>query len=184
VSVEVSAHEHSAKQAPTPLRQWAALCATLLERTLDVLCAAAVTAMAAAMFYQVFGRYVLSHAPSWSEELARYLMVWLTMLGSAAVLRAGGHITVTTLTDALPPALQRVVLAVRDAALVSACGVLAWWGTGYAVLNGAQESAGMEIPMSIPYAALPVGAALIAVLVLLARFAGAPAVIHGEEDTF
>jgi TRAP-type transport system small permease protein len=180
----VSAPGHSAGHARSPLQKWTALCATILERMLDVLSGTAVAVMAGAMFYQVFGRYVLSHAPSWSEELARYLMVWLTMLGSAAVVRAGGHITVTTLTDALPPALQRVVLAVRDAALVSTCGVLAWWGTGYAALNGAQESAGMEIPMSIPYAALPVGAALIVVLVLLARFAGAPAVMHGEEETF
>lgn len=182
--MEVPTQGRPADVAPTPMRQWTGRCATLLERALDALAATAVAAMAAAMFYQVFGRYVLSHAPSWSEELARYLMVWLTMLGSAAVLRAGGHITVTTLTDALPPAVQRAVLAVRDAALVSACGVLAWWGTGYAAINGAQESAAMEIPMRIPYAALPVGAALIAVLVLLARFAGAPAVIHGEEETF
>lgn len=184
MSLEVSAPGRANGVAQTPMRQWTARCATILERTLDTLAASAVAVMAAAMFYQVFGRYVLSHAPSWSEELARYLMVWLTMLGSAAVLRTGGHITVTTLTDALPPGVQRAVLAVRDAALVSACGVLAWWGTGYAALNGSQESAGMEIPMSIPYAALPVGAALIAVLVLLARFAGAPAVMHGEEETF
>lgn len=184
MSLEVSAPARAKRLAQTPLRRGSARCARLLERTLDVLAGTAVAVMAAAMFYQVFGRYVLSHAPSWSEELARYLMVWLTMLGSAAVLRSGGHITVTTLTDALPPAVQRAVLAVRDAALVCACGVLAWWGTRYAALNGAQESAAMEIPMSIPYAALPVGGALIALLVVLARFAGAPAVIHGEEETF
>jgi TRAP-type C4-dicarboxylate transport system permease small subunit len=185
VSLDLPVPGRTGGVAPTsPARQWAARCATLLERALDTLAAAAVAAMAAAMFYQVFGRYVLSHAPSWSEELARYLMVWLTMLGSAAVLRTGGHITVTTLTDALPPGMQKAVLAVRDTILVCTCGALAWWGIGYARINGAQESAGMEIPMSIPYAALPVGAALIAVLVLLARFAGAPAVIHGEEEAF
>lgn len=148
--------------------------ATRLEQLLDALLATALLVMLSSMLYQVFGRYVLNHAPGWSEELARYLMVWLTMLGSAAVLRSGGHISVTTLTDRLaPPALARV-LAVRDAALVATSGVLAWWGVLFADMNGVQESAAMEIPMTIPYAALPAGAVLIVLIVLLARLGGRP----------
>ena len=165
----------------TPVRQLAERCATLLEQTLDVLTGAAVAAMAVVISYQVFGRYVLDHTPSWSEELARYLMVWLTMLGAAAVIREGGHIAVTTLIDMLSPAARRVALALRDVALVSTCGILVWWGIGFAQQNASQESAAMDLPMSIPYAALPVGAALIALLVLLARLAGTPAAVHGEE---
>jgi len=148
--------------------------AAYLERLLDGLMAIALVVMLCSMVYQVFGRYVLDHAPSWSEELARYLMVWLTMLGSAAVLRSGGHISVTTLVDALGPAALAVVLAMRDAAMVAASGVLAWWGILFAQMNSVQESAAMEIPMSIPYAALPVGAGLIVLMVLLARLAGGP----------
>lgn len=146
--------------------------AAYLERLLDGLMAIALVVMLCSMVYQVFGRYVLDHAPSWSEELARYLMVWLTMLGSAAVLRSGGHISVTTLVDALGPTALAVVLAMRDAAMVAASGVLAWWGILFAQMNSVQESAAMEIPMSIPYAALPVGAGLIVLMVLLARLAG------------
>jgi TRAP-type C4-dicarboxylate transport system permease small subunit len=72
----------------------------------------------------------------------------------------------------LPPAALAVVLALRDAALVATSGVLAWWGVLFAQMNGVQESAAMEIPMSIPYAALPAGAVLIILMVLLARLAG------------
>lgn len=148
--------------------------ATLLERLLDGVLAVALAVMLFSMLYQVFGRYVLDHAPGWSEELARYLMVWLTMLGSASVLRSGGHISVTTLTDRLGPAALASVLAVRDAALVATSGVLAWWGVLFSEMNGVQESAAMEIPMSIPYAALPAGAVLIVLMVLLARLGGRP----------
>ena len=77
------------------------------------------------MVHQVFARYVLERAPSWSEELAGFLMVWLTMLGAAAVLRGGGHISVTVLTDRLPPRLLRIALALRDVVMVATCGVLA-----------------------------------------------------------
>ena len=145
-----------------------------LESLLDRLIAGALVVMLASMLYQVFGRYVLDHAPSWSEELSRYLMVWMTMLGSASVLRGGGHISVTTLTDSLPPAGLAVVLALRDAALVAAAGVLAWWGILFSEMNAVQESAAMEIPMSLPYAALPCGALLIVLVVVLARLAGTP----------
>ena len=152
----------------------ASLLAARLERLLDVLMAVALVVMLCSMLYQVFGRYVLDHAPSWSEELSRYLMVWTTMLGSAAVLRSGGHISVTTLTDSLPPSALAVVLALRDLALVATSGVLVWWGIQFSELNGVQESAAMEIPMSIPYAALPVGALLILFVVVLSRLAGRP----------
>jgi TRAP-type transport system small permease protein len=148
--------------------------ATRLEQGLDGVMALALVAMLGSMLYQVFGRYVLDHAPGWSEELARYLMVWMTMLGSASVLRSGGHISVTTLTDRLPPRALAWMLAIRDAALVATSGVLVWWGILFAEMNSVQESAAMEIPMTLPYAALPVGALLIVVIVLLARLGGRP----------
>lgn len=148
--------------------------AARVERILDGLMAVALIVMLCSMLYQVFGRYVLDRAPSWSEELSRYLMVWMTMLGSAAVLRSGGHISVTTLTDTLSPPALAAVLALRDAALVATSGALVWWGVLFAEMNGVQESAAMEIPMTIPYAALPVGAGLIILFVVIARLAGRP----------
>lgn len=166
------------------MKKLAARLATRLELAIDVLTGAAIAVMVVAISYQVFGRYVLGHSPSWSEELARYLMVWLTMLGAAAAMRSGGHIAVTTLIDMLPPAGRRAALAVRDVAVVCTCGVLAWWGIGFAGLNATQESAAMDIPMSIPYAALPAGATLIVLFVLLARLAGTPPAVHGVETTF
>ena len=42
----------------------------------------------------VFFRYVINHSLPWSDEAARYLFVWLTLLGSSAVLRERAHIRV------------------------------------------------------------------------------------------
>lgn len=159
----------------------ARLCAAI-ERALDALIAVALVVMVAAMVHQVFGRYVLGRAPSWSEELARFLMVWLTMLGSAAVLRGGSHIAVTVLTDRLPRPLLRLALAARDTIVVATCGTLVWWGLAFARLNGAQESAALEIPMTVPYVALPAGMTLIVLMVFFARLAGRPfPAVPGEE---
>lgn len=157
-----------------PAPAWAATLARRIERALDVLLGAAVLVMVVSMVWQVIGRYVFSRAPGWTEELSRFLMLWLTMLGAAAALRSGAHLSVTSLVEALPPRALAWALALRDAALVGAAGLLVWYGFLFARLNGAQESAAMDIPMTVPYAALPVGAALIIVMVVLARLLGTP----------
>lgn len=152
----------------------AARLARAIERLLDALLAIMLLVMVAAICWQVFGRYVLGRAPSWGEELARFLMVWMTMLGSAAELRAGGHITVTSLADRLSPRNLAILLAVRDVLMVGTCGMLAHAGIELAMLLHRQASPAFEIPMSVPYAAQPVGFLLILVLVALSRLAGGP----------
>jgi TRAP-type transport system small permease protein len=164
----------------------AARLARAIERVLDVWLGFAIAVMVGSMIWQVLGRYVFGHAPGWSEELSRFMMLWVTMLGSAAALRAGGHLSVTTIVDTLPPRGVAVVLALRDAVVVGAAGLLVWQGFLFARLNGVQESAAMEIPMTVPYAALPAGAALILVMVLLSRVLGAPFAVQstGREGVF
>ena len=131
--------------------------------------------------YQVFGRYVIGRAPGWSEEVARMAIVWLTMLGAAACLRSGTHIAVAVLVNALPPGPRQVLLWIRDTAILLAVGVLAWAGTRYAMLNHTQDSPALEIPMSLAYASLAVGAALIGLQLVLSRIGREPPVVDPIE---
>jgi TRAP-type C4-dicarboxylate transport system permease small subunit len=143
--------------------------ADAIERGLNLILAAMLLVMTVSVIWQVFGRYVVGRAPGWSEEVARYLMVWITMIGSAAVLRTGGHITVTVLVDRLHAGTRRIVLLVRDLAVVIAAGVMVWYGYEFAELNSFQDSAALEIPMSVTYAALWIGPALVLLVLLLIR---------------
>ena len=130
--------------------------------------------MVAATGYQVFGRYVLGRSPAWTEELARYAMVWLTFAGAAVVLRGGGHLTVTALHDVLGARGRSALLWIRDALMLTLCAGMAWASGQFAWLNRAQESAAMEIPMTVPNLALTVGFGLLALQIVLARAAGTP----------
>jgi TRAP-type C4-dicarboxylate transport system permease small subunit len=156
--------------------------AAALERLLDVIVGAMILVMAATIIWQVFARYVLDAAPGWSEELARFLMIWVTLLGGAAVLRGGGHIAVTALLDWLPPRVHAPLLALRDLAMIAALAVLVRFGWDYAALNSVQESAALEIRKSIVYAVLPIGAILTMLLLVLARLAGGTFRAQGETD--
>ena len=44
-------------------------------------------------------RYTTNHSLSWSDEAARYLMIWMTFLGAGLALRTGGHVAISNLQD-------------------------------------------------------------------------------------
>ena len=76
------------------------------------------------VFTQFFSRYALNDSISWTEEVARYLLIILTFIGSAGAVRRGTHIRVEALEMALPPRARRVLWAFQDLCR------LAFWGFG------------------------------------------------------
>ena len=120
-------------------------------------------AMTGTILVQIFFRFIVYKPVPWSEEAARYLMVWMGMLGSVLALRKGRHIVVTALVERLPPAMGRVVTRLVYLVMIGFLGIIVWEGFQLAVFNISQRSAAMEISMSIPYMAIPVGAAMMVV---------------------
>lgn len=109
----------------------------------------------------VFFRYVLNDALSWSEEVSRYSMVWLALLGGGLVFREGGHIAVDLLVSHLPsPRLRFFVVALAQTLVAILLIILLWQGTIMMGRGRYMTTAALQMPMYIPYAALPVGAGL------------------------
>lgn len=67
--------------------------------------------MTAIVLYQVFFRYALNNAPSWSEAASRALMVWMTFLVAPTAYRWGGYVSIDFITHKLPR-LVRTLLSV------------------------------------------------------------------------
>ncbi len=59
-------------------------------------------AIVAVVFYQVFGRYVLNSSPTWTENLALVLILYVTLIGAAVGVRDAGHIGMDSLLVMLP----------------------------------------------------------------------------------
>ncbi len=152
---------------------WAKQLARRIEAVLDAILIAALLAMVVSISIQVFGRYVLRSSPGWTAETARFLMIWITMLASAAVIRRNGHISVTVIVEMLPRRIALAIYWVRDTLILILSGSLAWYGFGFAMVGARRDSPALEIPMSYPQLAIPVGGALIGVLLLLHRLSGA-----------
>ena len=115
----------------------------------------------------VFSRYLLSYSIVWVEELTRYLMVWVTFLGSGLVLRYGAHVAVDTLQDALPPAIARVLRVLIVALLALTLAYLTWLGARYVAFAWDQETPILNWNTGLVLLAIPIGSALMLVHLLL-----------------
>ncbi|MDF1585603.1 TRAP transporter small permease [Marinimicrococcus flavescens] len=136
-----------------------------------LLCILSLGAMTVAIIVNVFFRYVLASPLAWPPELARYLMVAITLLASSLALREGSHVAVTILVERLPLGLQ---LAVRLAGLVLVAlflTVVLWQGAILTFVEGPMQTApSLGISMLLAFLPLPLGALLM--LIELVREAG------------
>ncbi len=133
-----------------------------LDRMARVTVMALVAAMTAIVLLGVFFRYVLGHALPWTDEVSRYLMIWMGFLGSGVALREGSHVAMTIFLDMASPSLRRkMLLLIRCLSLGFLLSVI--WAGGILVVSiRSQVSAVLRISMTWAYLAIPIGCLLIA----------------------
>ena len=114
------------------------------------------------VFAQVIARYILNNSIPWSEELARYLFVWISWLGTAYAAKNKSHLRIQLLKEKL--ILELVVYAVWIVFAV----FLAIRGFMIlkTILTFSQKSPALGLPMQYVYAAVPVGCCLMVVRLL------------------
>ena len=110
----------------------------------------------------VFFRYVLNDPILGAEEVALLFAVWMTFLGSAVATRDRAHISIDILVDRLPRSMAGGARIIGGLATVAFSLLLVVEGTKLALFSHVFESSALRFPMSLFYAALPLGAALIA----------------------
>jgi TRAP-type C4-dicarboxylate transport system permease small subunit len=115
---------------------------------------------------QIFARYVLNHSLFWSEELARYLFIYLVFLGAAIVLRREGHIQVSFFVEKFPPLLRRGVAMLADTLLLAFVGIVLIQSVRLAILVWTVPTAALLIPWTFVYLGILLGMAAM-VLVML-----------------
>jgi len=89
----------------------------LLSWVCGVLVIIMVPVMTVDIFVQVVMRYVFSSPFMWAEEVARYLLVWISCLGSAYAVRKGMHISIAFVKDMFPSPV-RVLLTISSHVIV------------------------------------------------------------------
>ena len=127
-------------------------------------------AMTTLVFVNVIARYVLNFSIIWAEEVSQYLMIWIAYLGAGLALREGRHVALEMLHDRLPVALGHKVRMVVGGLLLAFLGAVTVLGFQFAIFVWNQETPVLNISVGIPSLAIPIGAMLFAVhLVLMFR---------------
>lgn len=121
----------------------------------------AMMVMLLTIFAQVISRYGFGYTPEWSEELARYLFVYIVFLGSALIMGESGHLAV----EFLPNRYKGTAFGNFLSWLALICGyvfvlILLVQGSKMTQVMTFQESPGLEISMSYIYVVIPVSAVL------------------------
>lgn len=115
--------------------------------------------------YQILIRFVLDYfgvniAAPWTEEVARYALIWVVFIGVGIVCRYSGLIAVDILPHALPSPYGGYIKIFAILATIVFFGVLAWVGVEFAATGSIETSPVMRIPMSFVYLSIPVGSLL------------------------
>jgi len=134
-----------------------------LMRFVEVVAALLLVAVIAMNLAQVYFRYVLVDPLSWTEETMRYATTWMVMLAGSAALFRNEHMAIDLLGARAPAWVKRARRIAVLACIAAFCVLLMWQGIPAAIKNFRQVSPSVRIPMTFPYLAIPVGAALMLV---------------------
>ena len=121
----------------------------------------AMMVMLVTIFAQVISRYCFHYTPEWSEELARYLFVYVVFLGSALIMGESGHLAV----EFLPTYYKGTLFGKFLQVVALVCGyifvaILFTQGCTMVDKMHSQISPGLGLSMSYVYAVIPVSSVL------------------------
>ncbi|MBL6456437.1 TRAP transporter small permease [Belnapia sp. T6] len=125
-------------------------------RVAEGLLALALAGMIVMVFANVVLRYAFDSGITVSEELSRFLFVWVTFLGAVIVMGQGGHLGFDLVARALPRAGQRACRILSDLLMLLCCGVF---------LRGAWTQTLLNLDNLAPVSGLPLGWAYAAAVV-------------------
>ncbi|PWB57494.1 MAG: hypothetical protein C3F17_20325 [Bradyrhizobiaceae bacterium] len=108
----------------------------------------------------VFTRYVLNDALPWTEEAARFALLWMAWLGGGLAVRKGSHIAAELVINLLSPRLRAAVVIVGQLGVIFFLAICVWYGLSLVQRVSFQSTVALGVTMQFPYAAVPVGAAL------------------------
>lgn len=139
-----------------------------LRKTIDKILANFLVIIMAVMvlnvLWQVASRFILGSPSSFTDELARYLMIWVGILGAAYVSGRNMHVAIDVLPTRLSPPVQKRLMFIVRVLIILFC-LLAMVVGGsrlvYITYVLGQNSPALQVPLAVVYAVIPISGLLI-----------------------
>lgn len=126
-----------------------------VDLTLDGLCASTMAAIVLMTTFQVGNRYALHYPISWTDEGARFLAVWVVLLGATRCVRDGSHIHIDLFVNMMKARAQWWVSLLVNVIFIALVCILIWQGIKILPVVGKQTAAASRISMAWVYSAVP-----------------------------
>jgi len=119
--------------------------------------------MTAVTLLDVFARNVLGFSFPWAGELARFLLIWVTFLGASAAYKRLEMPGFDLLSEKISEKFSYIVFKLTQIAVILFSGLIIFAGfsQSFSRTVSLQVSPGLEIPMTYPYLAIPIGMSLL-----------------------
>lgn len=139
--------------------------------------------------WQVVYRYIITKfidragAAVWTEEVSRYIFIWISYLAVSVAIRKRSSIRVDMLYDKLPPRWQQISWIIVETLFFCLTATIAWFGWGQIerLLRFPQYTTALGIPYLIPYLILPIGFGLMCLRLVQSLYSQIK--ICGAQDT-
>lgn len=125
--------------------------------------------------WQVISRFILNNPSVYTEEIALFLVLWISLLGAAYTYRQGAHLGLDILVEKLDASKKLIAQRAADfACLIFAVVVLVYGGWELVLLNIQlnQTSAALQLSIWIVYSVIPISGSLLALYALERIFYG------------
>jgi len=109
----------------------------------------------------VFARYLLKSSLAWTEEVARYTLVWFVMIGASCAFRHGDHMAIDFLVPRFPAPLRRLAGFLRLCVALFVLSFLIWYGAQNVSGLWEMRTMALGIPKAIVLMAVPAGMGLL-----------------------
>ena len=155
-----------------------------LDNNLEVvLCVILMSVMTVIIFIQVVARYVFHNSLTWSEELARYIFIWLIFLGISYGSHLRKHIKIDAALSLFPKKVRPYIQIVGDILFLILAVYLVYTGFNYSVYQAemGKRSSAMGIPYQFVYSSVWVGFGLTAIRQVQAIVYRVKCIKNGEE---
>lgn len=169
-------------KAATPLQQKTAALSSRLNWLVERIVALLMVLLVADVWLGVVARYVLRVQIPWTEELARYLMIWAALLAISSGIARREHIGFRLLLERFPEGMQKAFLILFDATAFAFFAFLFIYGIDMTGTGAKQFAMIFGMSMAIPYASVPVSALLACVQIVLAGIRDAGKLDHDDIE--
>jgi len=137
-----------------------------IEKSEEIIVVILLSAMVINVTLGVFCRYILNSSLSWTEELARYFMVWFAFVGMALAFKDESHVSVTFIVSKFSLYFRHIIKLIVYALILFFLITLFVQSINLLKIINIQNSPSMQLPMVYPYFSVTVGALLMMIEVI------------------